>query len=314
MSKKINLIKIKISLLVIGLLFIFAPILIFAQSQETPINDLSEEDYSLVELSDEIGEDNLTDFQNKEFVAQKQRLAHEIEDLKLQLLARLSDYERDEKLYRIAIEQYRNLQTLSSIEEAITVTKRTMLARNKVLDIYQNLLRLQLIESEGVELSHKRQALIQLEQNREQLAKFETLIEQAQDRDDVNALAIEFTPLGQEIQEASYYALSIMAIGRLQSTFDLIIVVNQRVVASHKENPDEVHAAKNQRSLNEINKLLEEMPSMFHTAWTRVDESADARRGTNYAGLYNRLSRDIMPIYTNLSRIITYLEEIEQVR
>jgi hypothetical protein len=274
----------------------------------------TQQDYELVEISEEIGEENLDSAQEREYIAQKQRLAEEIEDLKLQLLSRLNQYERDEKQYRIAIDQYRNLQTLSSIEEAIAVTKRVMLSRNQVLEIYQNLLRLQLIESEGVELSHKRQALLQLEENRALLAEFKNKIEQASDRNDVNVLAVEFTPLGNQIHETSYYALSIMAIGRLQSTYDRAMVINQRVVSAQREKTDQANEAKIKRSLNEIDKLFVQMPPKFESTWIRVSESVDRKGNTSYHSLYQGLTKYLMPIYTDLSKITSYLEEIEQVK
>lgn len=276
--------------------------------------DSAQQDYSLLELSEEVGEGSFSPSQMKEYGVQKQRLATEIVDLKRQLLSRLNQYEKDEKQYRIAIDQYRSLQTLNSIEEAIAVTKRAMLSRNEVLEIYQNLLRLQLIDAQGIELSHKRQALSQLEENRELLAEFKNKVEQTNDRNDVNNLAIEFTPLGAQIHETSYYALGIMAIGRLQSTYDQAMVISQRVTSAQQETTDQTNEAKIKRSLKEIEKLLEQMPPKFESAWMKVNESISRRGNTTYHSLYQTLNKNLMPIYTDLSKIISYFEEIEQVR
>lgn len=259
---------------------------------------------------------NIQDSQNsqeKEYVVQKERLAEEIEDLKLQLLSRLNQYERDEKQYRIAIDQYHNLQTLSSIEEAIEATKQTMLSRNEVLAVYQNLLRLQLIDSEGIELVHKREALSRVEENIKSLEEFKNQINQASDRSDINNLSVEFASLGKSIYETSYYALSILTIGKLQSTYDNALAIYQRVANSQEEKTDLANKAKIERSLSETNKLFLQIPPEFEMMWARVDASVERAGNSSYDDLYKNLAKDLMPLYYDLSKIVSYLKEIEDV-
>ncbi len=290
-------------------------LLFFFSFFSCPLRSFAQNSYDLMEFTEEMEADELDEETSQQYIVQKKRLAAEIDDLRLQLLAALNDYEQDERDYRIVIDQYQNLQTLSSIEEAITATKKAMLSRNQVLDIYQNLLRLKVIEAEGIELSHKRRLISDIETNRSQLDQFEQSIKQAYDRDDVNNLALEFEPLGKQVKESSYYALSLLAIGKLHSVYDKMLIVHQKIISAYEVESDPINQPKIERSFDEIDKLIVQLPPMFEQVWAKVDQShATTDSDSRYARLYANLNKDLMPIYSNLSKVITYLEEIERLK
>ena len=254
-------------------------------------------------------EDDDQSLSNTQLILRRERLTEEISDQHKQLLGQLTAYQQDERQYRIALDQYQRLQTLKSIEEIVEISRKLILSRNKALHSYLNLLRLQIIESEGIEQKHKTRIIEQVEALQIQLTEHSNLAQEISDRERVNQLAEEFEPLAESVSTTSYYALSILAIGRLQSVYDQAVVINQRI--REKDEQSQIESSARMRSLAEVEKLINELPSLNRTVWTRVDEAESSYQ--SYEGLYRNLSRDLNSIYSKLSRLVSYFEELENV-
>ncbi len=255
-------------------------------------------------------EDDDQSLSNTQLILRRERLTEEISDQHKQLLGQLTAYQQDERQYRIALDQYQRLQTLKSIEEIVEISRKLILSRNKALHSYLNLLRLQIIESEGIEQKHKTRIIEQVEALQIQLTEHSNLAQEISDRERVNQLAEEFEPLAESVSTTSYYALSILAIGRLQSVYDQAVVINQRI--REKDEQSQIESSARMRSLAEVEKLINELPSLNRTVWTRVDEAESSYQ--SYEGLYRNLSRDLNSIYSKLSRLVSYFEELENVK
>jgi tetratricopeptide (TPR) repeat protein len=251
--------------------------------------------------------------QSSQVILQRQRLTEEIQDLEKQLLGQLNQYRQHEREYRIARDQYQSLQTLSSIEEVVSSTKKAMRSRNLVLDTYLNILRLKLLETEGVELVHQERALEIIEKHRQALGAYEQLIDQSQDREAINLIADEFLSLGEEINNNSFYVLSILSIGRLQSVYDKAVIINQKISSEESEAEEAVlEQSQRNRAINEVNKLITQLPPMFETVWSNAYISN--RPSRQHESFYRNLTRELGPIHSRLSLLVSYFEELEGVK
>lgn len=286
MTKKIKFLPVLFLFLVIG--FSCSPLMVRAQEDE--------------ELS------------ASEVILQKQRLAKEIEDTKKTLLVQLNQYQQQEKQYRIAIDQYQRLQTLASIEEAVSSARKSMVSRNQVLKTYLNLLRLKLTEAEGIEVTHKNQALALIEAEIEDLKDFDQKLDQDLDREEINVAAQEFAPLGAQVKETSHYALSLLAIGRLQAVYDQAFAIQQKIKQKDNTGENLVQRTQRQRSLNEVDRLLEELLGQLRELWDDLEPGSYYNRENFYQVFYKNMFDDLNSIYSKLAQLVSFLEELEGVQ
>jgi hypothetical protein len=276
--------------------------------------------YSQEQVDDQVessqDQENLdsADLPPSQVILTRERLTQEIQDQRDQLLGQLAEYQHDERRYKVALDQFQRLQTLSSIEEVVIASRKLILSRNLVLNSYLNLLRLKLVESEGIEVRHKNQVIGRLEGLQQQLIDHSTRAEDVNDREAINQLAEEFIPLSESIIETSHYALSVLAIGRLQSVYDQSVVVHQRILQKEEEQKIDSSAVSSSRtrSLSEIDRLINELPPVFLSVWTKVDQTDDSRYG--YRNLYRSITTELNSIYSRLSRLTAYFEELENVK
>ena len=245
--------------------------------------------------------------ETQEEILQRQRLAQQIDDLQARLLVELDQYQQDEKQYRIALDQFQRLRTLSSIEGATVATKRAMLSRNRVLLTYSNLMRLKLIEAEGIEITQKQAALDDLEQQIQQLKVFASELNLAENRDRVNNLATQFEVIGARVENNCYRALSLLSVGKLQAVYDQANAIYQRVKNQESDDLNFLQQTQRKRALSEVEKLQTNIPPMFQEVWMQV---AEEDKFTNF---YRGVFDDLNPIYSRLSQFVAYLEELEQV-
>ncbi len=288
--KTIFYVLIILSLLVITQQYQFIPVL---QAQE-----------SGVELSIE----NLS---QSDQIIRRERLAVEIEDQHSQLLSQLNTYQNDERNFRVAHDQYVRLQTLNSIEGVVNAAKSLIKSRDTALKSYLNLLRLKIIEAEGIEMFHKERVVERILSLQLQIEEHSSKVELITSREEVNQLAEEFLPISKSITETSYYALSVLSIGKLQAVYDQSVVISQRIM----ENEGETVLAESTtraRSLAEVDKLMADLPPLFQDIWSEVNLAEERTQG--YGNLYRGLTKKLNTIYSNLSRLVAYFEEVENVK
>jgi len=252
------------------------------------------------------------EIKSSDLVLQKQRLAQEITNTKNKLIEELEQYSQDEKQYGISLAQFRKLQTLNSIETATKIAKKAILSRNLVLDTYLNLMRLKLVEAEGIEVVHKEKVLNEIENHRQALVDFEEKVVPIEDRDNLNLLATQFLPLGNEIRDTAYYALSLLAVGKLQAVYDQAYAIEQKVEQKDVSDLSNLEQAERTRATAEVKKLVTQLPPEFEELWT--DLAAVENSHSDYKRFYRSVFDDLDLIYSQLSRLTAYLEELEQLK
>lgn len=244
-----------------------------------------------------------------DYVYQKQRLEQDIAELKRTLLGQLEEYSQQERKYNIAVNQYKTLKTLKSIEDAVGAAREAMLLRNQVLETYLNLLRLKLINSQGIELAEKQKAREWLERDINDLREFTQRVEPVNDRVQLNQLADEFLSLGGRIQETAAYASSLLEIGQMQAIHDKAVVIADRIETKQATTSSALTKARNRPALKETERLMTDIKQRLDEVWLDLAE-VDESRDKAYRIFYKYLADDLSPIYSRLAQLISYFEEL----
>ena len=129
-------------------------------------------------------------------------------------------YRNAERTFDVSKEQYLKLGTLASLEEAVSSTRNVLLARSKVLITYLELLRDELANQHGVNLTEKDDALERLDTQLLFLKEHQDAVLLANDRDQLLNVVIVFGEQRELIEDAAYRSRSLVAIGKVQTVND----------------------------------------------------------------------------------------------
>jgi hypothetical protein len=254
--------------------------------------------------SDQVASDSTL---KTELIWQKERLDQEIEVLKSTYQTQLENYLYQEKLYKIAYDQYEQLQTLSSIEDLTQKAKTLGLSRDEVLTSYLDLLRLNLIATEGIELSLKTKYLDQLEASIVSLKNHSENLGTLNDRDQVLASLASFATEQKDLRKQAQEVLVLLAVGNLQMIYDKSTVLKSDI-DNYLQTKGTLDLPNISRASDETNRSLGSAKMKLDVFWAETLK----RNTSNWylAGLYNDLPKTLNPMYVNLSQSISYLNEL----
>ena len=238
---------------------------------------------------------------------ERERLDQEIATIKATYQSQLETYLYQDKLYRIAYDQHKQLQTLVSIEDLTQKAKTLGISRDDVLISYLDLLRLNLIATEGIELSLKAEYLTQLETTIDYMKNHQENLKNLSNRDQVALSLSTFTADQQNIEKLANGVLVLLSVGNLQIIYDKAVAL--------KTDIDAYLNIKGTFNLPEIDRASKETNRSLNSAKLKLDTFwADA---LNYGGksgylasFYDNLPSEMNPVYVNLSQSISYLSEL----
>lgn len=238
---------------------------------------------------------------------QKERLETEIISVREAYRGQLETYRAQEKSFVIAKDQYARLQTLDSIEQAVKATRQAMLSRDQVLFTYLTLLKLRLIDADGVEISYKQQVLERIEKILTQLEAHHAKVLVEYDRPKVNVLSDEFLPIGEDITITASHALAILNLGKLQSVYDRSVLLFDEVQAEATNADGRLTTAEKQRYITETTRTLDKTSTTLKLITTRLGErlhdNSEIRAGSDLSGSLNET-------YSYLSKVLGYFQEL----
>lgn len=219
----------------------------------------------------------------------------------------LAEYRAAEKEFQIARDQYRQLQTLASINAVTEATREAMKLRAQVILTYMELLRVNLIAAEGVEISLKQLVIERLTVEQEWLQSHLQAIAAGTDREQFNQLADIFAGKQQGIQTVSQEAVSLLSVGKLQNVFDRLAALSEEVAASGASSS----AITQSRELRETERTVAATRTSFQNLWTELNTTI---REGKVAGFYDNLAKALNPVYTELNKLTSYLTELLRMR
>ena len=237
-----------------------------------------------------------------DLIWQKQRLEEEIRKARQEYSQNLEEYRNQERFYTIAYDQYTSLKTLTSLEDLVIKTKAVALSRDQVLIKYLELLRLNLYASEGVELSVKNQYLQLLEENIDGLKKHSQALEAKNSQSEVQASLDDFKSFT-NLNKISEQILALLAISRLQRIYDLALPL--------KKDIDQFLGVAESSALSALLRASEETDETLAQAHNNLNLLWEkSKKANSLESIYRNLTKELNPVYINLSQSLTYLDEL----
>ncbi len=238
----------------------------------------------------------------------KTRNTQKIADLKILYRDQIEAYRNSEKEFNIAKTHYFNVETLTSLEEAVAATDLVMKNRLKVLITYLELLGTTLEDASGVELALKEESLKQINSSIMSLKLHQEDTVLAKDRAAVNLLADNFEVFVEPYNQVTYRALSLIRIGQIQSVYDAAVIIDSDI-KKDKEGDDigAVVEAKRDRAYQEIQRNFTITNSGLKMLNNRIIEGKDDGFGRSF---YEKTLDELEPIYIQMSKSLDHLEEL----
>jgi hypothetical protein len=239
-------------------------------------------------------------------VYEKESLSKDILQLKLQYRSELEEYRRLENLYIIAKDQYHNLGTLASLEDAVQKTQEAMDSRSKVLRTYLRLLRLKLLSQPGIELPDKKDAEQSLLSALQKIEQHQQQLVEPLDKPQISEISDNFEDLAVQVEEAAYQTLAVMAIGELQTIHDKAIVLKDDMEVEIATAGGALKSTERKRSFDETDRVLNTLKPEFDA----VEEKFSKPSTSGYKGVYGAIEDRLGLIHSALSQALTFLGEL----
>lgn len=226
-----------------------------------------------------------------------------------QYLSLLEQYRIQEQTYKIAREQYYQLNTLASQELVLREGKSLLTIRANVLLTYVQMIEWKLSQTRGIPLENKNSHLVTIGLLREQIQIHKSNIQASSDRLFFDDELRNFSQIYQTVQSQSYYALSLMKVGNMQSAYDKLLVVRDAVKADtdQRELSTSIRAEK-QRGFDEIDRRLQRINTDMEPIKTDI---YTGRRGFS-VGHLSDLSKALSSPYSQMSQTRSLLQEIRK--
>lgn len=230
-----------------------------------------------------------------------------IASLKTQYLAEVEAYRRSEQNFRVLKQQYLNLNTLKSLEDATVATKGAMYERSRVLTTHLEILYFTLLDTTGVNLTFKNAQVDALEDRVEEMRAHTAKIEQSSTRDEINELRDDFILIKPRLEDTSYRSMSLISMGRHQTVYDQSRIIlkdlNEELLSATmsaiKKTELERAFFETDRSLNSVKANIDEI----NLEYAEQDKLVLRQ-------FYQNVLKDLGTIYAQLSQNLSYLEEL----
>ncbi|NMA29639.1 MAG: hypothetical protein GX943_01060 [Candidatus Pacebacteria bacterium] len=237
-----------------------------------------------------------------DLIWQKERLEEDIAKTRQNYSQSLEDYRNQERFYIIAYDQHVSLKTLASLEDLVIKTKAVSLSRDQALINYLELLKLNLYASEGVELLLKNQYLGLLEEKINGLKKHRQELEGKNSQKEVQSSLDDFVQYT-DLDKISEQVLALLALSRLQRIYDLALPLKKDIDKLLDVGESSALSAL-LRASEETDKTLSQAQNNLNLLWEK------SKRANSLESIYRNLTKELNPVYINLSQSLAYLEEL----
>lgn len=230
----------------------------------------------------------------------------ELEAKKVTYRALFATYLTTEREFSIAKQQYKQLNTLASLETAVKAGRVALVARNEVLLAYFDILDLSLRDAQGIEVSLKEQAIEDLTQLTADVETYGQIVDRIESRDDLAGAVLSFVSLRPRVEEVSYRVLSLLSIGRLRVVYDRTNAATMELQSTSADATNPLRQAERDRAFVETFRALDTAQGLF----TEVDTEFVSHAGRHNSSTFNQVVRNLTPAFTQLSQVLSYLEEL----
>ncbi|MCA9369247.1 MAG: hypothetical protein H6773_01760 [Pseudomonadales bacterium] len=219
----------------------------------------------------------------------------------------ISAYRDSERTFEVAKEQYFKLQTLASLEQAVSGTRNALLARTKVLTTYLTILRTELYAQHGINLTLKDDALERLDTQLAYLKTHEDAVLIANDRAAIATVVTDFSLKQLFIEDAVYRSRLLIEVGKVQTVNDKARTLLADIKKAHEaEKATSLVTAKRERAYTETSTHIE----ATEAALLELLSQKYTVEKEFLKGQYTQQSKSINEPYVSAQKAIGFLEEL----
>lgn len=223
--------------------------------------------------------------------------------------ALIEDYGVKARQFSLNRAQWYSIQTLRSLEEAVIATTAVLVARDKTLITYFELVLEVLEKTPGIELTLKQASKINITSRIEWLRQHELLTQRSADRDSVNLRADEFILEVEAMLAEARTALMLIRLGQLQTTFDRANSLYQRILDRNTANPGtSIQEVERRRAYAQVDIQRDGIQYQLRLARESLDERT-AEHGRVEENYFSFIAALEVP-YAQTSKYLSFLEEL----
>ena len=248
------------------------------------------------------------------FLFFKTDLAHaqsvDLQNAKNAYVIQADTYRSVESAFVRAKEQYIQIKTLASMEEAIKASKLAQESRIETLKSFFNALYLTVSETKGLEIQTKEQQLQNIQATLDLLEKQKIELQKANDKLSLDKVTKDFEADQSKYNQTTYSALTFVRIARVQSALDQLGLAAQTVYDDFQNKQlDATQAATKQRAYDELVRLIVRLKEDMLKI--RTNESQRTIQGAQLSS-YTDVLGNLSNVYAGLRRGYNFVTELNQ--
>ncbi len=225
-----------------------------------------------------------------------------------QYINEYENYLRLDEQYSLDKDQYFSLKTLKALELAVKSAKQAMKSRNRLLDLYMQILTVDLKLNKGISDQRRQLYLDRLATRRIELKESSVLIDDVVDRRKLNDYSDSFEPIGETIEYSCYGILSNLTLGRLQYSFsELVDYFNELKLMSEEKDIDDQEGW--DHAINETELYITNTEILLDEFWEEINYSSNDKKSKYF---YSNIISNTSNLYKRINKIWNYLNEIER--
>lgn len=214
-------------------------------------------------------------------------------------------YQNSYRKFTLAKAQFQKLETLASLEEAVTSTREVFVARDAVLLTYLDQLNFELQVNPSYDDEVKLTTLNKIAEIKNNLLIFHQLVINSQDRQALAERATGFIPIGEEIRQLSDQTRKLIFLGKFRASAGLAQQLTQEVKDLQAQNPvSALKQGERQRAYQE----LESADAVVQSAWQKSLQTYQ-KQGDYSNETFTTFIATLTPLQSALVRWFILLEQ-----
>lgn len=219
----------------------------------------------------------------------------------------LDTYRTSEEQFFISAQQYYQLRTLASQDEAVKAARLVMLNRVDTLVLYLQMLNTALNTNSGIEMGRAKVVSEQISNLIDNLKQHRSRLEIATDRVMIEQEANFMDQMQSQITKAAYQALSLIKIGGMQAAIDHLEVTQSKLddyISTLKVS--ETVRTEKQRGSQEITRSIADMKVVIADSLTNYDRMLSNSDSSSFHSLQQNLNK----AYASLTQTLEFIKEL----
>jgi hypothetical protein len=219
----------------------------------------------------------------------------------------LEQYRADEREYQLLRQQYYQLQTLNSLEEAVQGTRLVYLSRQDVLISFLEIAIREVQQAPGIEENERGVVLSELQTVLTKLKDLRRGMDQLATREDAARISAEFAAIRPQVAVLFQRSVLLVRVGRAKAIFAQSRNTQQAIEAAvEAAGLPELRFAEKKRAVAEIDKLVTSIDEQLLSVDTEYAEAVERTNDREFP----MDTKGINALYSEFNRLHAYLAEL----